>query len=44
MICENCGHSGDMHSDGEYIHTGECCVEIGIEEFCDCKEFEGIKK
>lgn len=38
--CKNCGHSGSMHSDGEYTHIGECAFDFEDKEgFCDCKQF-----
>lgn len=39
MICKNCGHNGDMHSDGECTLTSECFIELKPGVFCDCKEF-----
>lgn len=45
-VCE-CGHSGGMHGDGEYTHTGECVWQLNDEkndakkmEFCKCKKYK----
>ncbi len=40
MLCKECGHTGMMHSDGEFHHKGECVWEFENGNFCNCKEFE----
>ncbi len=43
--CANCGHPASMHSDGEYVCTGECYMDIGSSEpaFCICRKYEKSK-
>lgn len=44
ILCETCGHSGDMHSDGcDYSHTGQCYIELEDGKFCSCKEFKPME-
>ena len=38
-ICKNCGHNGEMHSDGNHNHIGECYQNMGNGKLCDCKKF-----
>lgn len=37
--CKSCGHEGEMHSDGEHNHAGECYHDLGNGKWCDCKLF-----
>lgn len=39
MKCKNCGHNGNMHSDGDYTHTGGCFTKLENGSFCDCEKF-----
>lgn len=41
-MCKNCGHNGDMHSDEEYTHTGECFIKLKDGSFCGCEEFVSL--
>lgn len=37
MPCETCGHNGDMHSDGDETHSGDCKVMFPEGDFCKCQ-------
>lgn len=38
-FCVTCGHGGDMHSDGENTHCGECMIRNPEGSYCNCKKF-----
>lgn len=38
-FCVTCGHGGDMHSDQEHTHCGECIIMNPDGSFCHCKKF-----